>query len=428
MTLFKNATIITMNPEAPVLYNTDLAVVNGKLAYTTDVKPGRVLDCTNKLIMPGLYNCHSHAGMVMFRGYGSDCSLEDWLHKFIFPAERRWTPALLKAATLLACAEMISSGTVAFTDMYFFMDKIAEAVGEAGMLANISNGIIGFDADSYDFYKDNVYEQTIRAIEQYHSDVDSKIKIDASIHGVYTSHPRAWQQVMDFAHKHGLRLHVHLSETRTEYGNSIVKYGKSPTARFYEAGVFDLPCLAAHGVILSDEDLAMLAEKQVDIAHCPLSNLKLASGIANVTEMLKAGINVALGTDGASSNNSLNMFMEMKMASLLQKNSHADPTALPAYEALKLATLNGARAQGRAGESGQLIEGFDADLIVLDMGNCRQIACHDPVQNVVYSASGSDVYLTMCRGRVLYEKGEFFTIDIEEVLFEAKKAAFELLP
>jgi 5-methylthioadenosine/S-adenosylhomocysteine deaminase len=301
------------------------------------------------------------------------------------------------------------------------MDVTADAVHDAGLLANISNGIIAFDKDTYDFTKDHVYDQTTRAIEKY-AGGDGRVKIDAAIHGVYTSFPPAWEQVTDFAHKHNLQMHVHLSETQTEQETCMANFGTTPTQMFNRYGVFDVPTTAAHAVWVTNEDMAILAEKGVTVAHNPISNLKLASGLAPVQKIKNAGVNVALGTDGVASNNSHDLFEELKMASLLQKYATGDPTAMPAFEALAMATVNGAKAQGRGHESGMIKVGYDADVLLMDFDNPRQTLCYDPVLNLAYSTSGRDVEMTICRGKVLYEKGEFMTIDIEKTLYDARKA------
>jgi 5-methylthioadenosine/S-adenosylhomocysteine deaminase len=425
--LFKNITVITQNPEEPVLYNADVGILKGKIAFTIFTKENtssakRIINGEGKVLMPGLYNGHTHAAMTLFRGYANDRSLEDWLFNYIFPAESKLTPDLVYTGTMLAIAEMIASGTIAFTDMYKFMDTVAKAAYDAGVLANISNAVIGFDRDSYDFYKDNVYEQTVRTLEEFHNKGDGRIKTEASVHTVYTSHPPAWKQVLDFAEKHDLGMHVHLSETKTEHEGCIKQYGATPTKVFYDHGIFNRPCTAAHGVWLTQDDIALLSEKGVTVSHNPLSNLKLASGLAPVNNMIKAGINVTLGTDGMASNNSHDLFEELKMASLLQKYRSNDPTVLPALESLKMATTNGAKAQGRAHESGRIAEGYDADIIMLDFNNPRQTPCYDPVLNLAYSTSGRDVEMTLCRGKILYEKGEYKTIDIERILYDTRKA------
>jgi len=423
--LFKNITAVTMDGASSLLTNVYLGIQGRKITYiapTGDATATRVIDGTNKALMPGLYNCHTHAAMTLFRGYANDRALEDWLFNYIFPAERKLTAKLTRTGTMLAIAEMIASGTIAFSDMYFFMDEVARAADEAGVLANVSNAVIGFEKDSYSFYKDNVYGQTITAMEEFHKKGDGRIKIDASIHGVYTSYAPAWKQVMDFAAANELALHIHLSETKTEHENCIKEYGMTPTQVFNQHGLFEFPTLAAHGVWVSDEDIKILAEKNVHVSHNPMSNLKLASGLAPVDKMLKQGVNVALGTDGMAANNSHDLFEEIKMASLLQKYTLNDPTAAPAKDVLAMATTGGAKAQGRDHESGKLAVGYDADLLMIDFDNVRQTACYDPVLNLAYSTTGRDVEMTICRGKVLYEKGEYKTIDIEKLLHEARQA------
>ncbi|MCL1862792.1 MAG: amidohydrolase [Defluviitaleaceae bacterium] len=422
--LFKNATIVTMDKKSPIIIS-DLGVENGKITFATKgVTAQREIDCTHKVLMPGLYNCHTHAAMTLFRGFANDLSLEDWLFKNLIPAEGKVQdkPQLIRTGTLLAMAEMLSSGTIAFSDMYCHMDYVAQATDEVGMLANICNGVMTFDPDGFDFYKCNEYMQTARALEAGYDKKDGRIKIEAAIHGVYTSTPSVWAKAMEFTHKHNLRMHVHLSETKTEHDNCMKIYGKTPARTFLEHGVFDVPTTAAHGVWATEDDMEIFLEKGVTISHNPLSNLKLASGLAPVAKMLAKGVNVALGTDGVASNNSHDLFEELKMASLLQKYATGDPTTLPAFETLKMATTNGAKAQGREGESGQLVEGYDADIIMLNFNNPRQTMCYDPILNLAYSTSGRDVEMTMVRGKILYENGEFTTIDIEKVLHDTRAA------
>ena len=427
--LFKNITAVTMDPAVLTLTNVDVGITGRKISYMASTgedapKAKRVIRGEHKVLMPGLYNCHSHGAMAMFRGYANDRSLEDWLFNYIFPAEQKWTPELIRTGADLAIADMISSGTIGFTDMYSQAFSTAQAANDAGVLANISNGIITFDTEGYDYYQDHVYAQTQRIVDTFHNKGDGRIKAEASIHGVYTSHPRAWVQVVEYAQKNGLGMHVHLSETKTEQETAMDKYGTTPTAAFAQYGVFDVPTVAAHAVWVTAEDMEILAEKNVTVAHNPLSNLKLASGLAPVEKMRAAGIQVALGTDGVSSNNAHDLFEEMKMASLLQKHMTADPTALPAYKALEMATVNGAKAQGRSGESGMIQVGYDADVLLVDFDNPRQTMCYDPVLNLAYATSGRDVEMTICRGKVLYEKGEFTTIDIEKTLYDARHSVF----
>jgi len=417
--LFKNATIVTMDENTSVLENTDIGVENGKLRISPETNTAaRVIDCAGKVLMPGLYNCHTHAGMTLFRGFANDRTLEDWLFNHLIPAEAKLTPELVRVGTQLAMAEMLASGTVAFSDMYCHMAEIARTVREAGMIANICNGVIAM-GENEDYFKTNEFSQTKCALEEQNE--NTRVKIDAAIHGCYTSSPSVWRQAAEYARENNLRMHVHLSETKQEHENCIKTHGATPAAVFAVNGVFDMPCTAAHGVWATDEDIAILAEKGVTVVHNPLSNLKLASGLAPVAAMLKSGVNVALGTDGMASNNSHDLFEELKMASLLQKYATQDPTAVPAFDILRMATTSGARAQGRE-NSGMIKEGFDADIILLDFNTPRQTMCYNPMLNLAYSTSGRDVEMTVVNGKVLYEKGEFFTIDVEKVMYEARQA------
>jgi 5-methylthioadenosine/S-adenosylhomocysteine deaminase len=318
---------------------------------------------------------------------------------------------------------MIASGTTSFTDMYFNIDAVAEAVAEAGIKANISNGTVALGDGTFAFKQDSSYHENMCILEKYAS---PKLRLDVGVHAEYTSHPKVWEQVTAFAKENGLNMHVHVSESQAEHTACIEKYGLTPAQILAKHGVFDVPATAAHGVYLTDEDMRLFAEKGVSVAHNPVSNLKLASGIARVGAMLAAGVNVTLGTDGVASNNSTDLFEEIKLASILQKGISGDPTAIPAYEALKMATRNGATAQGRANECGQIAVGFDADIIMIDAENPRFANMYDPVSAVVYNGSGKDVCLTMVAGRVVFENGDYITLDMEKLLFEFKGAVREL--
>ena len=419
--LFKNVTAVSMQADNPVLYNANVGITGSKITMVKDsgINAKRVVDGTGKLLMPGLYNCHTHAAMTMFRGLAGDLALEDWLFNHIFPAEKKLTPHIVYTGTLLAIAEMVASGTISFTDMYFNMDEVAKAAYESGVMTNLSNAVVTLGNDNYDYYKSNEYKQTIGVMETYAG--DGRIKVDASIHGVYTSDEKAWGQVLEFAKKHDLSIHLHLSETKTEHENCIKKHGMTPAGVFHKNNVFSAQITAAHAVWVSQEDMDILAAHGAAVSHCPVSNLKLASGVAPVKEMLAKCINVALGTDGMASNNSHDLFEEIKIASITQKCHCQDPTALPAFDALKMATVNGAASQGRGHESGIIAEGYDADLVLIDLNNPRQTPCYDPLANLAYSTSGRDVAMTMCKGKILYENGEHKTIDIEKVLRETRE-------
>jgi len=423
--LFKNVTAVTMQKDKPVLQNANIGVKDGRITFA-ESKASRTIDGTGKVLIPGLYNCHAHSPMTLLRGYGNDLRLEPWLQDYVWPAEAKikGIEGAVRSGALLAIAEMISSGTISFNDMYFYLPVIAQAVEESGVKANLSNGIFAFNPEGYDYSKQSEYEETLDILKQHHKAAHGRIKAEASIHGAYTSHPAAWEQVAAFAKENQLTMHVHLSETIVEHQSSIDQHGLSPAVAFAKHGVFDVPAVAAHACWVTDEDIEILAKHGVSVAHNPVSNLKLASGIAPICKMMDKGINIALGTDGMASNNTHDLFEEIKIASILQKCEQKDPTVLPALKVIEMATVNGAKAQGRQG--GMIAEGLDADLVLLDFDNPRQIPCFDPMLSLAYSTTGRDVAMTLCQGKVLYENGEFVTIDIEKVKHHAKEIGLSL--
>lgn len=402
-----------------------IGVKDGKIAYMGEkddnILGERVVDCSKMVMMPGLYNCHTHTPMSLLRGIEDNSVLQTWLKSYIFPAENyfREKKDAIYWASLLSIADMISSGIVSFSDMYFNMFEIAEAVFESGIKANLCNPIICQRDSMFSYYQDDSYTQTIEAIEKYKS--DEKIRIDVGIHAEYSSYPEAWNQVVGFALEKGLGLQIHVSETQKEHRECIDRYGITPTEKLSRCGVFDCHTTIAHGVWLEKNDIELLQEKDVTLVNNPISNLKLASGIANVKSWLDADINVTLGTDSVASNNSYDIFEEMKMCSLLQKNLYKNPMILPPYEIIKMATVNGAYAQGRDADSGKIEVGYDADLLLLDFNNVRQNISYDYMSNIIFSCTARDVYMTMCKGKILYENGEYKTIDIERVMHETKK-------
>ncbi len=412
-TLFRNVTAVL--PDAAVLKYAYVGVDAGKITYIgTELPaepPGGVIEGRGKVLAPGLVNTHTHLPMTLLRGFADDMDLQTWLFQHIFPAEDKLTAELVYTGSLLALMECIASGTVSVSDMYFFESDVARAVAESGIKANLCRPFQG---------EENHEVRTREALEligQYHGYDNGRIRIDASVHAEYTSSPAIWEAAATLARENGLRLHTHLSETVREHDECVTKYGLTPAAVFDRHGLFSVPVTAAHCVHITDDDIAILAERGATAVHNPVSNLKLNSGVARVQAMRKGGVNVALGTDGAASNNSLDMFEEMKTAAILAAGD--DP--LTAAGALRLATVNGAKAQGR--ESGQIAVGFDADLILLDFDKPHLQPLHNVISSLVYSARGSDVCLTMVNGTILYRDGEFLTIDRERVLREAGKAA-----
>jgi 5-methylthioadenosine/S-adenosylhomocysteine deaminase len=422
--LFSNITVITMEDDRPVINNGFVGVKDGKIARVCGEMPreaaSRVIDGRKKLIMPGLVNTHAHTAMCVMRGFADDYTLHDWLFEKVFPVEARLTEKAVIAGVKLGFAEMLRSGTTSVTDMYFHQPSAARFAYECGMRVNLSNAVLAHGPE-FDFETDRSIRELNELLMSWHGADGGRIRADAAIHGEYTSSPEVWRKVTDIARERSLNIHLHLSETLAEHEDCVKQNGKTPARMFYENGVFDVPVIAAHCTWLTNEDMDLCAEKGVSAAHNPVSNLKLGSGIARICDMQRHGMNVSLGTDSCCSNNSHDLFEEIKTAALLQKGISGDPTVLDAYSALKLATVGGAKAQGRENEIGRVKTGFDADLIMLDLDQPHLYPVYDPLSTVVYSARGSDVCMTMVKGRILYENGEYKTIDLESVYAQVEK-------
>ncbi len=427
-TLIHNCTALLMDGANTVLPNAFVAVEGGKITWVGDRRPvgffDEMIDGEGGLLLPGLVNCHTHTAMTAMRGYGDGHDLQDWLHNYIFPVEARWDDRAIRACTALGLAEMIASGTTCIADMYMHMDAVAQEIAAAGINANLCCGGVLFDPVFDPKTHHDCVEQE-EMTRRWHGYNGGQILFDASIHAEYTSRPELWKWTADFARANGLGMHVHVSETRKEHEACIAKYGKTPLQTLDQYGVWDVRAIAAHCVWTTPEDWALMAEKGISPVHNPVSNLKLGSGIAPVPAMRKAGVNVALGTDGVSSNNNLDMVEELKFAAVLHNGAGHDPLALLSGDALAMATANGARALGR--KSGRIAADYDADLILLDSRRLNLIPCHDPVSNVAYAAHGSDVRMNMARGKVIYKDGDFLTIDIARVKREVAEYAVPLL-
>lgn len=428
-TLYKNVTILHfVDGELNVINNGCLAVDGEHISYVGDKCPQDSFDSerdmTGKIIMPGIYNCHTHSPMTLLRGVGSDLPLDKWLFEKVFPVEDKLTADDIEAGTYLALMEMVSSGTVSFSDMYFEPERTCEAVGIAGIKANISRPVQCFDpsenpADSYRI------KQSLELFDRYNGSFGGRVLVDFCIHAEYTCDEKTTRYYSALCNERKGNMHIHLSETLKEHNECIAKYNKTPSEWFLTLGAFDSRAFAAHCVALTDSDTDILLQKGVSIVHNPTSNMKLGSGFADIDKLIKKGINVTLGTDGAASNNNLDMLEEMHIASVIHNGFKNDATIMGAASVLKMATVNGAALQGRA-LCGNIAEGFKADFIAFSTDKPNMIPCLDPAALVVYSAGRSDVYMTVCDGKVIYENGEYKTIDKEKVYFNVRKAVERL--
>ena len=401
---------------------------DGKIAYVGREMPqenfGEVYDGRGKLALPAFYNNHAHSPMTLLRGYAENLPLQRWLEERVFPFEDAMQDEDAYYGTMLSIAEMLRGGTASFTDMYFFSEAVLKAVGESGVKCNFGRAITSFaDGDIHDIQS---FRESEALLKTYQNAFDGRVKLDMSLHAEYTNRRMVMEQFAQIAKEHGVHVHIHLSETEKENRECIERHGVSPTALFAACGVLDMPTTAAHCVWLTEEDRAILKEKDVTVATCPASNLKLGSGICDVQTLLEDGIRVTIGTDGAASNNKLDMLREMYLCALLPKGLHHRPEIVSEKEILKMATLNGAVAQGRT-DCGQLSVGAKADLTVLSVESPHMYPQTDLLCNVVYAGSGADVVLTMVDGKVLYANGEFTTIDIEKVQFEVQNRAKKII-
>lgn len=403
-----------------------VGVQGNRIAYIGLWKPkadfGEVYDGTGKLLMTGFINAHGHSAMTLMRGYAENLKLADWLQYRIFPFEAKLDEEAIYNGVMLAVAEMLRFGVVSVSDMYFNASAARRAVLESGIKMNYSVPGVCSKANEKERCKN--YRERLLEMLQYHNDGDGRLKIDLAVHAEYTSTRFMVEEIAELAKTAGLNIQLHLSETKAEHEGCKKRYGgKTPARYFYDAGIFRNPTTAAHCVWIEEEDLDLLQQENVTVACCPVSNLKLASGLCPVPRILKKGINVALGTDGAASNNNLNLMEEVKLFSMLFNAHEGDPAAILPRQALYAATRGGALAQGRA-DCGALRVGNHADLIVLDLQKDPHMhPLHDAVSNLVFSAMGTEVCLTMVDGRVLYRDGTYTTLDIDGVIRQAEESA-----
>ena len=398
--------------------------INGSTIGYVGTEPvaGReVIDGRNHLAVPGWVNAHTHVAMTLFRSYADDMALMDWLQNRIWPLEARLDGRAVYWGSLLGIAEMIRTGTTCFADMYFFMEETAKAAADSGIRAVLSRGLTGSSvADGAARLEENT-----QLYKTWNGAQNGRITVMFGPHAPYTCSPDYLKSVIVRARELGAEIHMHLSETAGEVADCRKQYGKSPIALMEELGMFDGGTLAAHCVHVDEEDMDIMARHGVRVAHNPQSNLKLASGIAPVARMLEKGITVGLGTDGASSNNNLDMLEEVRLAAMLAKTQSGDPKAVPASQALAMGTWMGAEAVGLK-NLGKLEVGQKADVVLYNMASPAWYPRHDRTSLLVYAGSSADVDTVLVDGNILLRKGELTTIDLEKVTAEVGQCLKEM--
>ncbi|MGI6049299.1 MAG: amidohydrolase [Acetivibrionales bacterium] len=423
--LFKDVTVLSMNEGMETKLSCDVLVEDDIIKAIDNISHGvaegaTVIDGKGKLLMPGLINGHCHVPMTLLRNYADDLDLQTWLFEHIFPVEARLVDDDVYWGSLLGIMEMLKTGTTCFIDMYDHIDAIAKAVDASGIRAHLSRGMTNSNEGS-DFSEDKGLLENIEFIKRWNGAANGRITGAFAPHAIYTCSADFIKAILNEAQKLGAPIHVHLDETRVEHEDCLKNHGKTPTKYLYDLGLFGQKTIAAHCVWITDEDIEILQENNVTMVHNPTSNLKLASGIAPVPKAIEKGVNVILGTDGASSNNNLNMFEEIHLASLIHKGVNQNPLLVSAEDSLKMATINGARALG-CSNLGIIKEGAKADLILIDPDKSHILPMHNIMSALAYSVQGSDVCLTMVDGKILYENGEFKTIDMERVKYHIDKS------
>ncbi|MCR4432292.1 MAG: amidohydrolase [Tepidanaerobacteraceae bacterium] len=423
--LIKNAIILPLAEEDTPLEDMRVAVEKNVIKYIgeipADFAAEKVIDAKGGLLMPGLVDAHTHVAMSLLRNYADDLPLMEWLRTRIWPAEEKLTGEDVYWGSLLGMAELIKSGVTCFSDMYFFMEQTARAVEEAGIRAVLARGLMDSDEGG-----EKRIQEAINFYESWNNGAGGRIRVMAGPHSPYTCSPKYLSRVIELAKELDTGIHIHISESAHEVEQSFNKYGKSPVRHLHDLGMFDVPTVAAHCVHLCDDDIDILAENNVSIVYNPTSNLKLANGFAPVEKMRKKGVNVALGTDGPSSNNNLNMFEEIHIAAVINKSVNNDATSVPAVFAVKMATVNGAKALGMDEEIGSIEIGKKADLIIIDTHKPHFCPGHNAISALAYSAQAADVKTVIADGEIVMEDYEIKTIDIERIMFEAERIARNL--
>jgi 5-methylthioadenosine/S-adenosylhomocysteine deaminase len=417
-----NGLIITVNSDFEIIENGMVGISKGtilKIEARADDKPlpeaKEIIDANGGIIMPGLVNTHTHLPMTLFRGLADDIPLALWLDELIFPCEVKYlTPETVCLGTLVACAEMMLSGTTTCCDGYFFEDDVAAAIYESGIRGVLGQGVIDFPAPGVPDPSDNI-ENAVRFVEKWLK-VSPLITPSIFCHSPYTCSQETLKKAKAASDSKALLFQIHAAETKNEYVRIQTEHHTTPVKYLDSIGILDKNTLMVHGVWLDDDDIEIIAKRRSTVSHNPQSNMKLASGIAPVPSLLTAGVTVGLGTDGCASNNDLDLFQEMDTTAKLHKVNLFDPTVMDAETVLKMATIDGAKAIGLDKHIGSLEPGKQADIIILDTNTPHLVPMYNPISHITYSVQGSDVREVMVAGRILVSNKNLLTIDLEDVL------------
>ena len=426
--IIKNGTILSMDKENTVIED-GLIHIKGDIISRMGsrdhgpVKAEKIIDAHGGLILPGLINGHTHAAMSLFRGLADDLPLMEWLNNYIFPAESRMDADFVFTGTLLACSEMIMSGTTTFCDMYLFEEEAAKAAREAQMRCLMGEVLYDFPSPNYGPVEKGL-EYTESLIRKWQG--DPLVSIAVEPHSLFTCSPDLLISANELALSYKVPLIIHVAETLNEVAEVKEKYGKPPVEYLHSLGLLDSHLIADHCVHVNEQDIEKMANYGAKVIHNPESNMKLASGIAPVTDLLARGVTVGLGTDGCASNNNLDVFTEMDMAAKLHKIQTMDPTVLDSVAVLRMATIEGAKALGMEDMTGSLEPGKKADIIIVDVDKPHLTPMYNPYSHVVYAARGNDVSHSIINGRLIMEDRKLLTLDIEEIMARAREKAMQV--
>ena len=431
-TLIANVTAVTMNARNQILFGAYIGIENGKITYIDKVapaeQPATIVDGTGMVAIPGLINCHTHLATTLLRGYLDDVSRKEALEQQL-TREDKMDSRCAKASALLGIAECLRFGITSVSDLYYYPEATAQAVAESGIKANLALSAYRFidQTEDFDFETDAQCVELQRLVEKWHGYEDGRIRIDAGIYAEYTSNYRLWEGLADYASEKELGMQLHLAQTQAEADSCLDRTGLEPAELLACHRLFNVPATAAGCNCLSENERKLLGKKKVSAVVTPIADAKAGLPAAPISENVKAGMNVALGTGGAIECGNLDLFEVMRMAAMNERVAGQDADVMPAPAVLMMATACGASAQGRAAECGVLQVGMDADIALVDFTAPHMMPCHNIVNGLVFSAKGGDVAMTMVRGKILYQNGKFPTIDLQSVVSELTEYAIPRL-